>query len=253
VKLNFIQQGQGPAVVLIHGLFGSLSNLGMLARELTTDHSVYLIDLRNHGDSPHSSEMDYSLMAADVLELMDDQNIESAHIVGHSMGGKAAMQTALLASQRVGRLVVMDIAPVTYPHHHKSVLAGLKALDQAPLPDRKTADTLLSEYVAEADLRPFLLKNLEKGADGLYKLKINLPGIVKNYKNIAAAPVGEPFNGPTLFVKGSESDYITEQYREAIIGLFPRSQLKIIDKTGHWLHAEKPALVNRIVYQFLIS
>lgn len=254
MKLNYSEQGSGEPVVLMHGLFGSQSNLGVLARELAAHYWVISVDLRNHGLSPQSDEMNYPVMAADIIELLDELQIEQARLVGHSMGGKVGMQIALSAPQRVRALVVADIAPVTYRAHHDAVLDGLELLWNEPPLSRAQAAEILQPYVAEELTRAFLLKNLYRREDGRFGLKINLPAILENYTpKLSAAPEGEPFSGPVLFVKGELSAYIQEKHRQLIVALFPAAQLKIIPQTGHWLHAEKPQVFNKLVARFLAA
>ena len=251
MKLNHTQLGQGEPVILIHGLFGSLSNLGALAKALSDHYLVYSVDLRNHGESAHADQMAYPYLAADVVELMDDRGIASAALVGHSMGGKTGMQVALDHPQRVRALVVGDIAPVKYPSHHETVIAGLNAVAQLRPGSRAQADAKLAEYVAEPGVRAFLLKNLAKTKSGVFGLRVNLSVIESHYDQIAAAPQGNPFPGPTLFIKGSKSDYVRSEHRESILHLFPNARLKVLQNTAHWLHADKPALFNRTVLRFL--
>ncbi|MCB1668381.1 MAG: alpha/beta fold hydrolase [Porticoccaceae bacterium] len=245
-------------VVLLHGLFGSLTNLASLGRALSENYRVILADLRNHGDSPHSDDMSYPLMAQDIEQLLNSLNIQRAHFVGHSMGGKVAMQVALNHANRVNKLVVADIAPVTYrATTNLGALEGLCALQHADIHTRKDADNLLAAHISEPGIRAFLLKNLIRNDKGQFQLKLNMSSIAANYAktlNLAPepSPQGQPFIGPTLFIKGSDSAYIQEKHRETINRLFPNAQLKIIQGTGHWLHAEKPEIFNRLVQQFLL-
>ncbi|WP_461481397.1 alpha/beta fold hydrolase [Porticoccus sp.] len=253
MKLNYQIQGAGQPLVLMHGMFGSLSNLGLVGRGLMARYRVISVDLRNHGESPHAMEMDYPGMADDIVELLDDLEIPRAHLLGHSMGGKIGMQVALNQPERVAKLVVADIAPVDYkPDRHGGVLEGLNALAAARPSSRQQADQLLSEYVEEAGVRAFLLKNLVRADDGHFDLRLYLEGILANYYDtLTLAPTGTPFSGPTLFIKGADSAYIQDKHRETVMRLFPNAQLKIIAHAGHWLHAEKPDTFNRIVGDFL--
>jgi len=255
MKLNFVQRGvpqsSAPAVILLHGLFGSLSNLANTAKALASDFTTYQLDLRNHGLSLHDNEMSYACMAADVIEFMDEKSIEQAHLIGHSMGGKTAMQLALNHPERVHKLIIADIAPVTYPRHHNPALEGLQLLAKSTLLSRKLADELLAQHIKEAPVRAFLLKNLYRTKSGDYKLRLNLQAIVDHYQTMAEAPAGVPFTGPTLFLKGSDSAYIQNQYKDNIMQLFPAAKMKAISGTGHWLHSEKPDTFNRLVKQFL--
>lgn len=237
----------------MHGMFGSLSNLGVIGRVLADNYKVITVDLRNHGESPHSLEMNYPCMANDIIELMDDLAIRKATLLGHSMGGKIAMQVALNHPNRVNKLILADIAPVTYkPDRHGGVLEGLQALSKTRPASRKQADQLLSTYVEENSVRAFLLKNLVKEEDGRFSLRLYMEGIIGNYYDtLTLAPTGKPFSGPTLFIKGADSAYIQDKHRDEVLRLFPKVQLKVIANTGHWLHAEKPDTFNKIVLDFL--
>ena len=237
----------------MHGMFGSLSNLGLVGRALIDNYTVISVDQRNHGESPHSQEMSYPCMADDIIELMDDLKLEKAILLGHSMGGKIGMQVALNHPKRVHKLIVADIAPVEYqPDRHGGVLEGLSALAEKRPSSRKEADQTLATYVEESPIRAFLLKNLVRGEDGKFNLRLFMAGIIANYYDtLTQPPIGNPFFGPTLFVKGEDSAYIQDKHRNEVLRLFPNAQLKVIANTGHWLHAEKPETFNKIVGTFL--
>ena len=247
VELNHRISGQGEPLILLHGLFGSLENLGGIARRLEDGWQIHALDQRNHGSSPHTSDMDYPAMAADVVAYMDAKGIDKASILGHSMGGKVAMQVALSYPERVKAIIVADIAPVTYPPRHDAVLEGMKSLDLHGVRSRNDADARLAEFVEIAGVRQFLLKNLERipsdeqaQEDLTFRWRLNLPVIDACYQNLAAAPEGDgPFEGRVLFIKGADSAYIQEKHQNTIRRLFPAVELKIIEGTGHWLHAEK--------------
>jgi esterase len=257
MKLNYSlqygeQQESSPAVILIHGMFGSLSNLGVLARSLSTDYRVISVDLRNHGDSPHESLMDLPSMAADIVELMDDLKLSSATLIGHSLGGKVAMQVALNSSERVTNLVVIDIAPVTYGARQDAALDALNLLAQNTIENRRDADALISELITEPSVRAFLLKNLARTPEGSFRLKLNLASVNQNYAStLVSAPAGTSYAGPTLFLKGEHSAYIQEKHRPIIEQLFPHSQVEVVADTAHWLHAEKPDRVNALIRAFI--
>ncbi|MGI9288958.1 MAG: alpha/beta fold hydrolase [Pseudomonadales bacterium] len=251
MKLHFKQTGRGEPIILLHGLFGSASNLGGVARALATNFSVYSVDLRNHGKSPHTEQMDYSSMADDVLQLIDDQTLSPAHLLGHSMGGKTAMQLALNYPQHVGKLIVADIAPVTYQHAHTNVLQGLTAVAETRVSSRQQADDILAQHVSEAGVRGFLLKSLTRKPQGDYTWQLNLDAIEVNYDELAKGNSGEPFTGDTLFIKGDQSDYILPEHKDAVLALFPNAQVRVIANAGHWLHAEQPETFNNIVERFL--
>lgn len=249
--LNHQIIGEGSPVVLIHGLFGTLENLNTLARYLSSNHQVISIDVRNHGRSPHSDVMDYPAMAADLLSLLDHLQLDSVALVGHSMGGKVAMEMALAHPARVSSLIVADIAPITYTNRHEKVFKALNSIVPATLLNRQQAVTMMSEAGIEMGTAQFLLKNLVKTEQG-FSWRFNLPILEKSYQQIISQPSQQgEYPGPTLFIKGGESDYILAQHRPSIIRYFPAAQAKIIEGTGHWLHAEKPAAFNRLVGNFL--
>lgn len=254
MKLNFDQYGEDASkdpLIIIHGLFGSAANFRGLAKIYAEDFNVYCIDLRNHGSSPHCDEITYSLMAADVEEFLNDQGIDSAHILGHSMGGKTAMQMALNHPEKIDKLVLGDIAPVLYPHHHKTIFEGLVTLRLDEIGSRGEADKLLAEYVKEAGVRAFLLTNLKRGDDGNFEWRINLPALISEYDNIAAAPEGVSYDGETLFIRGANSDYIADEYVPETLEIFPNARIETIDDCGHWLHSEKPKEFSEILLNFL--
>lgn len=237
-------------IFIIHGLFGSLSNLSGLASELQELHHTISVDLRNHGNSPHDDSMTYQEMANDIFALADHLNIENFSIVGHSMGGKVAMACALLNPQRVNKIVVADIAPVAYPDKHNEVFIGLNTLANEQIKTRKAADLTLSAYITSPEIRQFLLKSLIKCGE-YFHLLFNLPALSANYATIIAWPEFDAvFNKEVLFIKGADSDYIRPEYQADILQYFPNAKAKIIKNTGHWLHAEKPKTFNRLVKEF---
>lgn len=238
----------------MHGMFGSLSNLGAAARAFAeAGHRVISVDMRNHGLSPHEHDMSYAHMADDIVELMNDMGIAQAHLLGHSMGGKVGMQIAMNCPERVAKLIVADIAPATYVvDRHGGILDGLKTLSDVRIDSRAKADAVLREFEENPGTRAFLLKNLYRKGDGDFGLRLNLDSVIANYADVLTlAPTGQPFNGSVLFLKGSESKYIQGHHRSEILRLFPKAQLKIIDGTGHWLHAEKAEAFNRLCLRFL--
>ncbi len=255
MKLYARQQGKGADLISIHGLFGSQENLGAINRQLAEEFLVHGVDVRNHGRSPHSDEMNYELMAGDIIEYMDNQGIEKAHILGHSMGGKIAMKAALDYPDRVEKLVVMDIAPVQYKvRRHDDVFAGLHAVNLEQLAKRSDADKVISEYVQEAAVRSFLLKNLYRNEQGSYGWRMNLQALHEHYLEILDGQSADgAFSGETLFLKGGDSDYILPEHREEVLRHFPKASLREIANTAHWLHAEKPDLVARTLKRFFLN
>lgn len=252
--LNYQQSGQGSHVVLIHGLFGSLENLNVIAKALSENYTVTNIDLRNHGKSFHSDSMNYTVMAADVLKLLNHLNINKAHIVGHSMGGKVAMQLALSYPERVEKLVVMDISPVANKPRHSAIFKGLNDVANSAVTDRKAADEILAKQIPELGVRQFLLKSFAKNEQGQYQWRFNLAVLDQQYENILAQlDENDSCLCDTLFIKGNDSDYILAEHRPVIMALFPNSKAKIIHGAGHWLHAQKPLAVNKAISDFLAS
>jgi esterase len=256
-RLNYKQIGTGQHIVLIHGLFGSLENLNMVAKPLSQDYCVTSVDVRNHGNSFHASTMEYSELAQDIINLLDHLNIETCLLLGHSMGGKIAIQVALEQPERITKLLIADIAPVSYPPHHLKIIEGLQAIDLSHVVTRKDADTQLTPFVDNIGVRQFLLRNLALDTHGKFAFKCSIDDIALCYPQIMKAnelPTNkDPYLGKTLFIKGGNSDYILPGYREAIIALLPNSKAKVIQGTGHWLHAEKTTAFNKIVADFITS
>lgn len=242
---------QGSPVLLLHGLFGAGDNLGALGRALSTRHRVLLVDLRNHGRSPHADDCSLAAMAADVAALQRRLDIGPSAVVGHSLGGKVAMQLALAAPAQVTRLVVADIAPVDYPVHHQLVFAALRSVDLTRVVKRSDADLQLAQQLADVALRAFLLKNLLRDEQGGYRWRLNLDALERNYSQFTVAPQGTPWPGPTLFIRGGNSDYIRPEHETAMRARFPTFELATIPGAGHWLHGERPAEFNRLVAAFL--
>lgn len=242
------------AVILLHGLFGMAANLGPLARELARDYRVLLPDLRNHGRSFHRPGMDYPSLAADVLALMDACDVGSAALVGHSMGGKVAMQAALDNPERVERLLVADIAPVAYMPHHARLFAALREAGADGLADRRATQRILEGHIAEPGVVALMLMNRAQREDRSWFWRFDLDAIERGYADILAAPRAEkPYAGPVLFIKGELSDYILPAASEPTRALFPQARLKVIAGAGHWLHAEKPAVFLRLTRDFLAA
>lgn len=240
MQLNYREIGEGQPLIILHGLFGSSDNWLTVARELEIDYKIYLVDLRNHGDSPHSNDFTYASMADDLLEFVQEHQIKDPIVLGHSMGGKAAMRFAVEHPELVKKLVVVDIAPRYYPPHHQVILNGLKSIDLEKIKSRKQADDALGEYVKELGIRQFLLKNLSRKNEGGYEWKMNLPVIDQQIENVGEALSKEAkFEKPTLFINGEVSDYIREKEEELIYTIFPQATIQTIKGAGHWVHAEK--------------
>lgn len=248
VALHHKTEGDGPDVLLAHGLFGNGENLGGLARRLREQFRVHTVDMRNHGRSPHSAVHTYAALAADLEAYLDAAACQQAHVIGHSMGGKAAMQLALTAPERVASLGVIDIAPKPYPRHHDAILSALQALLDDPPTSRQAADSVLAGSVSEAAVRQFLLKNLQREDAGHYGLKLNLEAIINHYDDIAGWDESlAATDTPTFFVVGGESDYVTDDDRARIAQQFPQASARLVPGGSHWVHAEKPDLVASVL------
>lgn len=240
-----------PYIALIHGLFGDLNNLAMIRRELESDFNVLSIDLPDHGQSQYSQIFSFAGYAQVIIELLDYLKIEKCHMLGHSLGGKVAMTIALEFPQKVDKLLLADIAPVAYSPRHQNVFNGLQNVNLANTRDRKHAENQLADHIIEPGVRQFLLKSLFRHEEQ-WQWRFNLSLLIRDYPLLSAAvESNNQFDGDVLFIKGSESDYLLASHKEAIAKLFPNSQAKIIQGTGHWLHAEKPSIFNRIVKAFL--
>lgn len=250
-----LNQSSVETVVLIHGLFGSLENLGAVARSLQPDYRVVSVDLPNHGRSPWvpAVSMGLSTMAEQLSALLDHLNIERCALLGHSLGGKVAMELAMAQPERVSRLIVADIAPVQYPRRHDGIFDALRALPLPGLKGRRDADQFLKDKISEAGVRQFLLKSLYKNEAGEYQWRMNLEGLYEAYHEFVAAPSDGCYSGPCLFIKGELSDYLLESHREAVTSRFPHVQLKVMQGCTHWLHAQKPETFARLCLKFLAS
>ncbi|WP_028979934.1 alpha/beta fold hydrolase [Sporocytophaga myxococcoides] len=251
MKLYYKELGSGEPLILLHGLFGSSDNLYSVAKELAKKYQVFVIDERNHGNSPWSDIMNYDVIADDIKEFMEDHSIKNALIVGHSMGGKASMKLAQKYPQLVRKLVVSDIAPRYYAPHHQTILAGLNSVNLETLESRTDADTQLSAHIKDLPTRQFLLKNLGRDENGQFKWKINLSVITKQIEFVGAGiNDSEVINTPTLFVRGGKSDYIKLSDEPIIKKIFPNSTLKTIEGASHWIHAEKPVEFINLIFEF---
>lgn len=234
-------------IVLIHGLFGDLNNLGVLARDLRQDNTVIQIDVRNHGHSPHSESMNYQDMAQDVFALLDNLNIANAIIIGHSMGGKIAMAMTALAPERLDKIVVIDMSPVAYQvRRHDKIFAALDAVNGSGATQRQEAVEIMRPLIAEEGVIQFLLKSFKNG-----QWLFNLPTIKKTYPDIIGWQEVPAWHRPVLFIRGGLSPYITDEYRDDIARQFPLATAFIVANAGHWVHSEKPDTVIKAIRRFL--
>ncbi len=251
MKLFYRQSGTGQPLIILHGLFGSSDNWYSLAKVFAERFTVYVVDQRNHGQSPHDEEHNYPALVEDLKEFITDNKIQQPIVLGHSMGGKTAMNFAVKYPALLSKLIVVDIIPKQYPIHHDHILEGLDAIDLKQLTSRAEADAILSQFVPEADVRQFLLKNLSRSSTGGFEWKINLRAIDRNIEAMGVGMVYTgKYEGSTLFIKGSRSNYFASGDEKLVSSIFPRVEWKTLE-TGHWVQAEKPQEFAQTVLEFL--
>jgi esterase len=253
MKLAFRKLGSGKPLFILHGLFGSADNWQTLGKQLAEYFTIYLIDARNHGHSPHSDEFSYELMSNDIKELMTDEGLESIMILGHSMGGKTALYFAVTHPNSVKKLIVVDIGPKKYPVTNQFVVDALDKFDPKNLASRKEAEEILTSSIEDAGTRQFLLKNLYWDDNQKLQWRFNFQSIKSNIKAVGdATPIPfSPLNIPAMFLKGDKSDYIFPSDMKLIMSMFPIARIEIIPNAGHWVHADQPQAFFKAVLKFL--
>jgi len=229
-------------VVIVPGLFGSTPNWRGFARKLATTRAVYVVDQRNHGQSPKFDSNSYADMVSDLLEFLDSQGLDKVVLIGHSMGGKVGFLFAAQYPERLEKLIVMDIAPVTYEHSHAPFVKALMSLDLNSLTSRSEADRLLKEAIPETGTRLFLLQSLQR-ENGEFVWQLNLPVLAEYMDDIRGFPAeqiqGKSYQGESLLLYGDKSDYVTEQHHQLIRDILPNVSIQAIKDAGHWLHVEQ--------------
>ena len=252
MKLYFRTLGSGAPIVIMHGVFGTSDNWITVSKELAKTNQVYLLDLRNHGQSPHSDLFTYEEMAKDLEEFLSDHQLQKPIIIGHSMGGKVAMRYAKDFTN-IGKLIVVDISPRFYPPHHQTILAGLNAMPLEELQSRQQADEQLAAYIPELGVRQFLLKNLFRNEEGQFAWRLNLK-VITDQIDIVGEPLGEDskIDVPTLFIKGANSNYIVENDEILIKKIFSKVTIETIENAGHWVQAEQPQKFSEVVGRFIL-
>lgn len=245
--------GTGTPFVILHGFLGMSDNWKSLGKRFAAQgYQMHLIDQRNHGRSFHDPVFSYQAMTADLLLYCEHHNLDQVVLLGHSMGGKTAMEFAVAHPERVTKLIIADIAPRHYDEHHQDVLKGLGLLDLSIINSRAEADDVLANYIKEPGLRLFLLKNLYWIEKKQLALRVNLPVVTKEISQVGKAlAITAVFDKETLFVRGENSGYITLLDETSIQKQFPKSQIKTVSNAGHWLHAENPEQFHQIVVDFL--
>lgn len=243
----------GPIpLVMLHGLFGSGTNFRSVAKRLASDRNVHCLDLRNHGAAPWDNEHTYPAMAADVIAWLDRMGLKQVDLLGHSMGGKVAMTLALEAPQRVRRLIVVDIAPVTYAHSLAGYAQAMLDADLETAKTRRDVDQQLAQTIPEPGIRSFLLQNLKPAETG-FAWRLHLAALLRHMDAIGAFPDGngQTYAGDSLFLHGDRSDYVRREYETAILSRFPQARLQEVADCGHWIHAEQPEVFIQAVAAFI--
>lgn len=252
MRLYFQIAGEGPPLIILHGFLGSLDNWRTASGRLTSRFRVIRADLRNHGHSPHHPTMSYPAMAEDIYEFCDQQRIASAHLLGHSMGGKVAMQFAAYYPQRVKKLIVVDIAPKGYPATHEPTLAALRDLELGSFRSFREIDAALATLIPAPTIRQFLIKNVARRPDGSFCWRINLDAIQKNYRELTKPIVPtQAFPKPACFILGARSDYVADADLPLIKKFFPRAEIVTVPNAGHWVHTDATEEFLQIVTSFL--
>lgn len=252
VDLAFAEFGEPDSepLIILHGFFASSRNWRKVGEKLSARFHVFLVDIRNHGASPRHPLMDYPAMTVDLLRFIERQGLKKVNLLGHSMGGKVAMWFALNHPGMIGKLIIADIAPVTYRHSFNNTIHALKSLPLAELSNRKQAEEWLADYIPELSYRQFLLQNLVL-ADGKYQWRVDLDIFYRTAPFIAAFPDAShlsPYLGKVLFVAGANSDFVRKKDIET---LFPGAVLTVIPDAGHWLHVQQPEIFIKTVGNFL--
>lgn len=253
MKLNYKKYGsEEKTLIILHGLFGSLDNWQTLGKRFGEHFTTYIVDQRNHGKSPHLDSHNYQEMANDLNELIDELNVEDIYLIGHSMGGKTAMQFSIEEPHRVNKMVIVDIAPKYYPPHHQDIIGALESVDFKKDNDRKSVQRKITEKINDPGVIQFLMKGLTWVTKEQLGWKFNLNVLSQQIENIGEKLTGHAyFTNPTLFIKGELSNYITEEDIDIIEEAFPMSQHVTIENAGHWLHAEYPNQFFNEVITFL--
>jgi pimeloyl-ACP methyl ester carboxylesterase len=252
MQLNFHARGNGPTLIILHGFLGSSDNWRTTAQRLAASFKVVTLDLRNHGHSSHDPIMSYPTMAEDVLEFLDQKNLAPAHLLGHSMGGKVAMQVASSRPQSVDKLIVVDIAPKNYPASHEITLAALRTLDLRSFKSFGEIDAALARQIPSATIRQFLMKNLTRQRDGGFRWRIDLQAITNNYLELTKTIAPKhTFAKPACFIRGGRSEYLQDEDFPLIKKIFPRAIFVTIPHAGHWVHVDAAEDFFKTVTDFL--
>lgn len=252
VPLHYESTGHGPPLIVLHGLFGSLSNWRPLSPQLGEHFQLFLVDLRNHGRSPHSDIFNYAAMAEDLRAFVQQHQLSTPYLLGHSLGGKVAMQFALSYPHDVEKLIVVDMSQRATRPRHRSIIAALQSLDLATASSRRDLDAQLAQHLPDKMLRQFLLMNVRTDDNGRWCWRTNLDAIAAHYDEVnRAVEAPQAYDKPALFIRGGNSDFIQDEDLKAISALFPQSNVVTVAGASHWVHADAPDEVARLILQFL--
>jgi esterase len=252
MQLHYQQYGNGHPLIILHGLFGMSDNWVTHARRLADDFAVYALDQRNHGKSGWHDVFNYEAMADDLLEFIDHHDLQNVFLLGHSMGGKTAMQFSLEHPDKVGKLIIADMSPDAYNHKHDVLIDAMLSVNLEKFNSRSEVEGELEKSVPDARIRQFLLKNLYWKDRISLGWKANLEVILENLPEVFKAIQSKnSFAKPTLFLKGAESPYIQNKHLSQIKELFPKSEVTTIEGASHWLHAERPEEFYNLTRNFL--
>ena len=252
MNLHYECSGKGSPLIILHGLFGSLDNWRTMSRKLSSHFQVFSIDLRNHGKSPRSDTFNYQLMTEDLKVFVNRHSLYPVCLLGHSMGGKVAMQFAVTWPGLIEKLVVVDISPKDYQPRHAEILQRLLSINLNHYSERMEMDKALSVTIPDYATRQFLLKNMVQTNNGGFAWRFNLKSIARHYGDIIKGIDGDICcDKPTLFLKGERSDYMQKEDLVKIYRLFPHARMAIVPNAGHWLHMDAPTEFLTAVLEFL--
>jgi esterase len=253
MKLNYKIFGSGPPLIILHGLFGMLDNWRTIAKMLEDKYQCILVDLRNHGRSPHNDEMNYKVMTEDIHELINSLHIDHSAIMGHSMGGKVAMLFSITYPEMVDKLIVVDISPGKYSAHHQLELQAIESIVPGKINTRAEAEKALTVFLKDDMVTvQFLLKNLTRLPSGGFEWKANMPVLIAKYNNLMEEIISPiPFDKPVLFIRGDRSDSVKDEDWPFIHSLFPQAKMVTVADAGHWVHADQPQALTQQVISFL--
>ena len=252
MRLQSYIDGEGRPLVVLHGFLGSSDNWRAMRKRFVVKYKVFSVDQRNHGNSPHSSMMNYIVMTEDLREFLSEQGLSNVCLLGHSMGGKVAMQFATESPEWIDKLVIVDISPKAYPPSHQLLLDAMQNLELRRLKTYGEVEAALAQSISDASLRKFVVTNLARNSNGDLYWRIGLDSLAANYDQLIKPPaISNSFDKPTCFVRGAQSNFIADQDLASIREYFPRAEFHTIPNAGHWVHIDAPEEFHRVVDEYL--